>query len=208
MEQLPKMPLEYKGLNNIMIDIETLDTADTAVILSISCVEFCDKTGETGAQIDIHVDPQSCLDNGGTMHWETIAWWLVQPREAVDKIINQPARYHILTALVHLSAFINHYKDAGNKEPFVWSNSPRFDLAKIVFYLNRFKMSLPWEYTKEMDVRSYTNRYPHIKQFVEFEGVKHNGIDDCKHQIKYLVQTLNYIPAATTKILIHHGNIS
>lgn len=195
----PIMPIEYKGYDNIMIDIETLDTADTAVILSISAVEFCDKTGDTGAEIEIHVDPQSCIDSGGTMNWETVAWWLVQPADAIDKIINQSQRFHVLTALIHLNTYIQRCKEASQKDVYVWANAPRFDLSKIAFYLNRFKMALPWLFSKEMCVRSYSNRYPHIKQQVSFVGTKHNGIDDCKHQINYLVQTLNYLPSATEK---------
>ena len=39
----------------------------------------------------------------------------------------------------------------------------------------------------------YENLNPEIKKNCTFEGDKHDPVDDCRHQIKYLVETLKSI---------------
>ena len=56
---------------------------------------------------------------------------------------------------------------------------------------NRFDFVTPWKFWNDRDVRtvvelgqSYFNFYP--KRDMPFTGVRHNAVDDAKHQVKYV----------------------
>ena len=64
----------------LMIDIETLDTAETSVVLSIGCALW-DHEGVYGSQQWLlHEQP------GRTMSYSTVLWWLGQSKEAQDNL--------------------------------------------------------------------------------------------------------------------------
>ena len=78
----------------------------------------------------------------------------------------------------------------------VWGNSARFDLGILENAYSKFNVNIPWNHWNERDVRTLVAFAPEIKKNMVFEGVKHNPIDDCKHQIKYcceIFKKLNYV---------------
>jgi exodeoxyribonuclease VIII len=66
-------------MNDIMVDLETMDNVASAAIVAIGAVQCDLTTGETGCEFYKVID----LDNQkGTIGTDTAAWWAEQSEEA------------------------------------------------------------------------------------------------------------------------------
>lgn len=174
-------------MKHLMIDIETFGNKAGCVINSIAAVEFDIDTGETGKEFYQKISMQTCLDLGMFVQESTIKWWLQQSKEAQEDIFKDCK--HIKEVLKNFKEFIDTLTPS---ELNVWGNSNRFDLGILAqaYYITGSK-EIPWKYTLERDVRTLVSFKPDIKSTEEFIGIKHNPIDDCKHQIKYCSKIWN-----------------
>lgn len=179
---------DYNKYGHIMFDIETLDNKNTSCILSIAAVEFNLHTGDIGDTLHIRVDLQSCLNEGLTIGADTIMWWMQQSDEARKRIYEQNGE-ELETALEKVYKFVN---SCGEKVC-VWGNGATFDISILENAFYKFFTELPWKFYNVRDVRTIVDINPKIKKECVFEGVKHDAIDDCKHQIKYLCDTYKTI---------------
>ena len=157
------------------------------MISSISAVEFVIVTGITGREFYERIDIQTCLDLGLFVQGDTLKWWFDQDKEAQQELFIDTQ--NISKVLYDFKMFINELKPANLQ---VWGNSNRFDLGILAkaYYVAGHK-EIPWKYAMERDVRTLVSFNPIIKQNELFTGVKHNPIDDCKHQIKYCYKIWN-----------------
>lgn len=179
-------------MENIMIDIETLGTKPGCVILSISAVGFDINTGETLDIFHQNIDIDSSMDRGLKIEKETILWWLKQPKEAQEKITEHTGHKLRNTLMLFNQWIYNNFPE----DVKVWGNSARFDFGILQFTFDIFNYKLPWQHYNERDVRSLVAFAPEIKEELKFEGIKHHGIDDCKHQIKYCSKIYQKINSA------------
>lgn len=177
-----------KKYGNIMFDLETLDSKNTAVILSIAAVEFNKDTGDIGGKLHLRVDIQSCLDEGLTVGADTFIWWLQQSEEARKKIYSVKG-IPLEDALTQVFKFV---KDCGNNVV-VWGNGSTFDISILENAMYKFFSELPWKFWNVNDVRTIVALNPDIKKNLNFEGIAHDALFDCIHQIKYLTDTLKSI---------------
>lgn len=169
---------------HLMLDIETMGNKSNSVITQISAVEFDIKTGKTGREFNNFIDIQSCLDYGLNISGSTVDWWLRQPKDA-QEIYTNSTKENIYDVLFELNNFIK-----SDKEYRVWGNSARFDCGILEDACIACGLNYPFKFWAELDLRTIVFLNPEIKYNSKFEGVQHNAIDDCKHQIKYLVDTL------------------
>jgi len=174
-----------KKMDNIMVDIETLGNKSNSVILSIAAVYFDLQTGKTGKEFTTNIDIQSCLDAGLKIDADTVKWWLSQNEQAREKILCNDAPL-LIAGLKNFGRFLN-------SDAFVWGNSARFDLGILENAYQAFNINIPWKWHREMDVRTLALLYPKTKSSIDFIGLKHYPIDDCKHQIKYLCEIYNQL---------------
>ena len=67
-------------MNHIMVDIETLDTVQSAVVLSIGAVAFDPHTKELGEKfyVEFTTDLQAQQRLGRTISADTVTWWMQQ----------------------------------------------------------------------------------------------------------------------------------
>lgn len=179
---------DFKKYGHIMFDLETLDNKNTSSILSIGAVEFNLHTGEIGETLYVRVDLQSCIDEGLTISADTIMWWLQQSDEARAYIYGVKG-IQLEEALDKVCKFV---KSCGDKV-IVWGNGATFDISILEYALYKFYTKLPWKYFNVNDVRTIININPKVKDNCPFDGVKHDAIADCKHQIKYLCDTYKTI---------------
>lgn len=179
-------------LNDLMVDIETLGTKPGAVILSVAAVRFNIETGETGEIFNEKIDIGSCLDAGLVINADTLKWWMTQNEEARNKVfgVNQNPRDFISleNALTKFSYFATKIPNCD-----IWANSPRFDVGILENAFNKVGMTIPWRYSREMDVRTLSAIAPEIRSEIKFEGVQHDALDDCYHQIKYCTAIWKHI---------------
>lgn len=163
-----------------MVDIETLGNKSNSVIVSIAAVGFDIVTGIMYDEIFLRVNPQSCLDAGLKVDADTIIWWMNQEKSAIDFNFNKEG-LNFSAALHEFYKFVETLKPS---ELRVWGNSARFDLGILENAYNAIKKPIPWLYKLERDVRTLVEFNPALKE-IPFKGIRHNPLDDCKHQIKY-----------------------
>ena len=170
-------------MEHVMIDIETMGTKSFSSIISIGAVEFDIESGKTGRVFYCNVDLQSCIDAGLVMDADTVIWWMKQSELARSKLIDGGA-LKLKEALSRFSEFIK----SDNK---VWGNSARFDLGLLENAYSKLGMDVPWKFWNERDVRTLVSFHPDVNKNLAFEGIQHDALDDCKHQIKYCSEIWN-----------------
>jgi hypothetical protein len=170
---------------DVMLDLETMGKKSNSAIVSIGAVEFNIETGETGREFYKVVDLQSCLDLGLKVEASTIYWWLQQ---------SEAARKRICVKGEHLQKVLgdfNRWMLDSIIDVRIWGNGARFDIGILEDAYVASYLETPWNFRKEMDVRTLVEFAPEIKANMPFTGVEHDPIDDCKHQIKYCREIWN-----------------
>lgn len=176
-------------MNDLMIDIETLDNKNTSSIISLSAVQFDLQSGEIGKEFYELISLQSCLKYGLTISESTLKWWLDQPIEIFKQ---QLSGQKDLREVLH--NFRLYLQSIGTENLQIWGNSNRFDcgILQNAYEATGYK-EIPWKYYLERDVRTLVSFNPQIKKDEPFIGDKHNSLDDCKHQIKYCTKIYNQL---------------
>ena len=193
----------FERFGDIMVDLETLGTRQDAIVLEISAVEFNCHTGEIGEVFDAKLDIDEQVQYRRSFNCETLQWWFKQDEEARKNIFNEDVdiiRFDILWALAEFSNFVKRCNNKCNSDSDrrvvkLWGNGSIFDLGILQnMYENCFhNMKLPWKFWAVNDVRTIVDLNPDVKKNCEFDGTPHCAVDDCKHEIKYLVETLKTI---------------
>jgi hypothetical protein len=176
--------------HGVMIDIETLDTKSSAVVLSVAAVTF--EIWENGPVIrdDKLWIPslREQLAAGRTVSERTVKWWGDQPRAAKDhwNCPQQPIIpvYRMLgdIAVGGLAGFI------GENVP-VWANGAVFDIGILESLCNMFGCDVPWKYNMVRDARTIYRDLRKLRERTSsprwnnvFSTV-HHPAHDCVNQI-------------------------
>lgn len=166
-------------MEHLMIDLETMAKGSKSAVVSIALVEFDLDTGVRGSHWKRNIDLQSCIDACLKVDGDTIMWWMAQSDEARQSILSDTLP--LAEALLEVTNFIKSL----HPQIQVWGNGAKFDLGILTDAFEAVKLPLPWIHWNERDVRTLVSFAPHIKKEMPFDGVKHNAIHDCIHQIKY-----------------------
>tara|TARA_Y100000034_G_scaffold136636_1_gene214281 strand:- start:4846 stop:5436 length:591 start_codon:yes stop_codon:yes gene_type:complete len=179
------------GKSDIMLDLETLSLEDNPVIIQLSAIQFDLKTGQTYSEFSETINPKSCIESGLALDSSTISWWLTQEMTAInDVFINSiTSGKELSSVLDDFSNFVKNVRE-GNERISVWGNGILADNLWLKSAYSNSKKKIPWKYFENKDVRTLADLGSRIlnkdiKNETKFEGVQHNAIDDCKHQIKY-----------------------
>lgn len=165
-------------MKHLMIDLETMGNKSNAAICSIAAVQFDLTTGETGWSFKENISLDSCVRKGLKIEPSTLEWWLKQDKKAQDSLF-----FRVTTLEKALLEFCAFFQSMSIE--CVWGNSARFDLGLLENAFNAVGMDVPWKYWNERDVRTLVSFAPEVKKEMPFDGVKHDPIMDCLHQIKY-----------------------
>ena len=168
---------------HMMVDIETLDTEVTAVVLSIGMVIY-DPLTITRDSLDscptlyYPLDIQPQLERGRTIGGDTVVWWSRQSAEARGVFTEQPrvSPIYVLSEIVNtLSRYqVQH----------VWGNGVDFDNAIISSLAKSFGAIKPLNYKHN---RCFRTLKAMLKQHIPEEatvpmGTHHNALDDAVYQ--------------------------
>ncbi|EPJ1537768.1 3'-5' exoribonuclease domain-containing protein, partial [Escherichia coli] len=171
---------------HLMIDLETMGTNTNAPIVVIGAVFFDPQTGEIGPVFYIVISLTDAMNTGAAPDGGTIKWWLKQSSEARAAILTDQVK--LKDALSRFREFINEYSD--EKFVQVWGNGATFDNAILRTSYERLEIPCPWRYHNDRDVRTIVELGKTIdfdaKTVIPFEGVRHNALDDARHQAKYV----------------------
>ncbi len=175
---------------HLMIDLETMGTNTNAPIVVIGAVFFDPQTGEIGPVFYIVISLTDAMNTGAVPDGGTIEWWLKQSSEARAAILTDQVK--LKDALSRFREFINEYSD--EKFVQVWGNGATFDNAILRTSYERLDTPCPWRYHNDRDVRTIVELGKTIdfdaRTVIPFEGVRHNALDDARHQAKYVTATI------------------
>ncbi|HFX7320164.1 TPA: 3'-5' exoribonuclease, partial [Escherichia coli] len=175
---------------HLMIDLETMGTNTNAPIVVIGAVFFDPQTGEIGPVFYIVISLTDAMNTGAVPDGGTIEWWLKQSSEARAAILTDQVK--LKDALSQFREFINEYSD--EKFVQVWGNGATFDNAILRTSYERLDIPCPWRYHNDRDVRTIVELGKTIdfdaRTVIPFEGVRHNALDDARHQAKYVTATI------------------
>ncbi|ELW2119459.1 3'-5' exoribonuclease [Escherichia coli] len=171
---------------HLMIDLETMGTNTNAPIVVIGAVFFDPQTGEIGPVFYIVISLTDAMNTGAVPDGGAIEWWLKQSSEARAAILTDQVK--LKDALSRFREFINEYSD--EKFVQVWGNGATFDNAILRTSYERLDIPCPWRYHNDRDVRTIVELGKTIdfdaRTVIPFEGVRHNALDDARHQAKYV----------------------
>lgn len=166
-----------------MMDIETLSTDSNGVITTISAVQFDLETGSIGKEFEIALNIKQQVDTNGIIDISTVVWWFSQDIKAITAMLRLD-KQDVGFALL---AFNNWLKSLEQpvKDMKLWGNGVSFDNVMIRNLYKRYEVEFVLPYWCDNDVRTLVTLGNIDTRDFKFEGIKHCGIDDCKHQIKY-----------------------
>lgn len=156
---------------HFMVDLETLDTRPSTVILSIGAVEFDPETKtvkkESGLLLFPEIDEQ--LEAGRTVSGSTFLWWLRQEKEARREIYG--ARREKKNVI--LERFTKWLMTQEGAE-YPWGNGSVFDISIMEHYMDYTR--IPWKFYNIRDTRTLWHVHPFDR---EAKGeTAHTALDD------------------------------
>lgn len=167
--------------NHLSVDLETMGKNPDAPITSIGAIFFDPQTGEMGPEFSKTIDLETA---GGVIDRDTIKWWLKQSREAQSAILTD--EIPLDDALLQLREFIE--ENSGEFFAQIWGNGACFDNVILRRSYERQEIPCPWRYCNDRDVRTIVELGKTIgfdaRTVIPFEGVRHNALDDARHQAK------------------------
>lgn len=185
----------------MMIDLETLDTKSSAVVLSIGAVIFetMFHPGEDVLKYEIvdrfmrvlKIDPQ--IVTGRTVSESTLLWWQQQDSTARAEAFN-PVRCSPSQALIDLRVFDSH-PDHQSINQF-WASPATFDFPIIESLAQDFQLPVSWTYRQKYDVRTVVNEASYSASdhdYSHIAGIAHTPVYDCEAQIDLLTAARNKI---------------
>lgn len=139
-------------IRRAMIDIETLGTKPGCVVLEIGIVcnvsNPYDANGNgadwsASCHVDIAQQPDALIDPA------TLLWWMRHP-VAFDRLTKAQLTGQAVapTSAIDTLAVMLRGVDE------VWANSPSFDCAILVDFVDRHAGAVPWRYVQERDFRT------------------------------------------------------
>lgn len=170
-------------MSHVMLDIETLDTSPSSIVLSIGavCDEHPDNTFEVFLSIDEQVASYRTLSEG------TITWWLTQ-NETARTQQHDAKRVDVLTAA---NSFHEWWTAVGGK--YVWGNGAAFDVPIVEHLFRGAGHVAPWAFYNVRCYRTLKGLFPNIKMPTKNA---HTALGDASNQMQHLLLLLDAVKGA------------
>jgi hypothetical protein len=167
--------------NDIMIDLESLDTSPYCVILTIGAVRFDPKGSGVVEKLELRptIEEQTEIHNR-IINEDTLRWWSTQSSDAMEEALGDRGRISFTACMEAL------YKFCWNRRA-VWSNGAGFD---VVACETAFRQTLterpnpiPWPYYTVRDTRTlYEIAGVSLKDKKYGSKTTHKAVEDAEHQ--------------------------
>lgn len=162
---------------HIMIDMETLDTAPSTVILTIGAVSFDPRGMGVIDTLDLRptMEEQTEIYNR-TINDATMDWWSKQSPEAITEAMGDHDRVPYREAMEQL------YKFCWNADK-VWANGSIFDIIIAEHSFRELGMQAPWQFYNVRDCRTiYEIAGVSLKDAKYGTKTTHKAVEDATHQ--------------------------
>lgn len=165
-------------IKRVMIDLETLDTATTAAIVSIGAVRFS-KDGVDNFDTFYRAVNWSAA-KPRSISRDTLAWWLVQPAEVQAALKDERA--------VPLPQALVEFRDWLGADAEVWAGPANFDLSILQNAYEQFQLYTPWQFFNTRCYTTLRRMNPNIPRVAS--DVPHNALEDARAQAQHAAQLL------------------
>ena len=176
-------------MKHIMLDLETLDTTSSAVVISIGAVAFDPETNALGDKFYVETTEDTAAQQarGRTISGDTVRWWMQQDALAKRVFAVPPPdgvdRVSTLKALARFSTFV---AANGDRDAEMWGNGADFDNVILGSLFDSFGLRKPWSYSRNRCYRTMKNLGIVHQAHKVREGVHHNALDDAITQARHL----------------------
>jgi exodeoxyribonuclease VIII len=164
-----------------MVDIETLDSSNDALILSIGAKEFdpeLDLAGWQGRELYVVAKQDLQVSKWKrTTSEATKKWWSEQSEEA-RKVLADPSAVMLDTALGAFAEWL-----AGQHVQ-VWGYGSTFDNVILRSAYRAVGMPCPWGHREDMCYRTLASIVRGMLEVPERTGTHHNALDDARYQAR------------------------
>lgn len=175
-------------MKDVMLDLETLGNGKDKCVVQIGACYFDRETGEIGETFKVNVDARSHVKHGAALDADTVYWWLSQAKPAQESILAEP-RVDVVEAFTKLNEFLAPAKA-------IWSHAT-FDFVTIQETFKQLNIKPLFHYRAARDLRTIVDAGKVTIDKTSREGTHHDALDDCRHQVKYCVASLNAIKKRT-----------
>lgn len=168
-------------LRGMMIDIETLDTKSSAVVIQIGAVVFdYDQFGEYAVldEFIVFLPVMEQVREGRTISADTVAFWMSRDNHVMLSNIIVEGHEGKVTLKDWESFLSSHKCDR------YWFQGPTFD----AIILEDLMKSVPWKYFQVRDQRTVDDLAIDKQAIKDFKAViNHDALADCNNQLKRLM---------------------
>jgi len=180
--------------NHIMIDMETLSTDVSTVILTIGAVRFDPRGVGVMEKLELRptMEEQTEVFNR-TISDDTLRWWGEQSPEAIEEAMGDRDRISYKEAMEKL------YQFCWNRADKVWSNGSGFDIVIAESAFRDHDMKYPWQFWNVRDCRTI---YDLAGVSLKDGGhvTSHKAVEDAERQDK-LLAVIKHIPASMRNVI-------
>ena len=167
---------------NICLDIETLSTRSTAVIVSIAAVSFS-FTSDVTEEFEVHINPRSSKDYGLHVDQKTLDWWKNSNIEAAKVWMN--SKIDLMTGIQSFIDFTGSDKDT------LWfSQGSTFDFPILQSSMQVLNIEPPWKFWNVRDMRTINWLGQVDPRNEPRVGLYHDALSDCYTQIQNMKKAL------------------
>ena len=160
-------------MNHMMIDIETLDTANTAVVVQVGWCLF--NRERIAPATEVVMDIQEQINLGRTISASTLRFWMEQPDIARQRVFCNDSPCSIDDVAMKLRMVV---QEQGVEH--VRSHGPHFDMAILKDLLG----DAVFHYRSPRDTRTMSMLAPHIDKPAAL--MKHSAGDDAFAQAQWM----------------------
>lgn len=172
-------------MNHMMVDLETLDTRPSTVILSIGACIFNEAGPLLGSDAKLYVrcSWQDQIDAGRTVSESTIRWWMQQSDAARAALDGET--FSLSRGLMDLK--LMYYAQRCDR---IWANGTTFDISILD---HAYAGAQPWKYNAMRDMRGLRDLVPSdIMDDVE-NVTAHDALSDAIYQAEFVVRALKFL---------------
>lgn len=183
------------------IDIETLDTRNTAVVTSVGGYAFRKSTqlkptlGGNGREFEAQLDIDAQLRIGRTVSASTLRFWGSQDRDLFNKQL--VGRMSILGFTKGLRDWMRQFEISqvgpnAKTARRIWVFGPHFDIAILQGLFEHQRVEPPWVYNEVRDVRTLVKVASAAMcgaPVAAANGTPHDALSDAKAQAEMVIQS-------------------
>lgn len=179
--------------DDLSLDIETLDTEPSAVILQIGVCVF-DALTMTRPVNTLCLQVRAHQPNR-TVNAKTLLWWMEQDQRAIDDVVvgAVTSTVTLKEQLAKLSTYIATYLTP--KTGAIWCKGSGFDAAILAHAFAQHGMAVPWEHYQVENMRTLLHASKRlefdIKKRVSANTAPHDALSDAIHQAKQIQTFFN-----------------